>query len=242
MIFNLFKSKPTLKDLIPEGFVDIHSHILPGIDDGAKNIEDSLVLISEMRELGFSKIIGTPHTYPGLHDNTKKTIKDSFEKLKNNKPDKIQLGYASEYMLDESIIEKANEKELLCIEKNYVLIELSFISAPYNLYEIIFNMRVNDYIPILAHPERYIYLSTNKKNYFKLIDAGCKFQINLLSLTGHYGNNVVNICDKLLELDLIKFSGSDIHTLRHIRGFNEKLKIKNIKIFERILENNMIFQ
>ena len=100
MIFNLFKSKPTLKDLIPEGFVDIHSHILPGIDDGAKNIEDSLVLISEMRELGFSKIIGTPHTYPGLHDNTKKTIKDSFEKLKNNKPDKIQLGYASEYMLD----------------------------------------------------------------------------------------------------------------------------------------------
>ena len=78
MIFNLLKSKPTLKELIPEGFVDIHSHILPGIDDGAKNIKESLELIEKMNEMGFSKIIGTPHTYPGLYENTNESIKKSF--------------------------------------------------------------------------------------------------------------------------------------------------------------------
>ena len=84
MIFNLFKAKPTLKELIPDGFVDIHSHILPGIDDGAKNIEESLSLIYQMKEMGFSKIIGTPHTYPGLYDNTNESIKSSFDLLKKS--------------------------------------------------------------------------------------------------------------------------------------------------------------
>ena len=83
MIFNLFKSKPTLNELIPKGFVDIHSHILPGIDDGAKNVEESLKLISEMKKLGFAKIITTPHTYPGLYDNTNDTILKSFNSIKN---------------------------------------------------------------------------------------------------------------------------------------------------------------
>ena len=82
MIFNLFKSRPTLKELIPEGFVDIHSHILPGIDDGAKNVEESLKLISEMHKIGISKIIGTPHTYPGLYNNNEKTIFNAYNKLK----------------------------------------------------------------------------------------------------------------------------------------------------------------
>ena len=110
MIFNLFKSKPTLKELIPEGFVDIHSHILPGIDDGPKNIEESLKLISEMKKMGFSKIIGTPHTYPGLYDNTNNSIKKSYEKISQKLNSEIKLNYASEYMIDRSLIKKANEK------------------------------------------------------------------------------------------------------------------------------------
>ena len=90
MIFNLFKAKPTLKELIPNGFVDIHSHILPGIDDGAKNIEESIKLISEMKKMGFSKIIGTPHTFPGLYENTNETIKKSFEKISQKLITKIK--------------------------------------------------------------------------------------------------------------------------------------------------------
>ena len=113
MLFNLFKSKPTLKELIPDGFVDIHSHILPGIDDGAKNIEESLELISKMKEMGFSKIIGTPHTYAGLYENNNESIKKSFEKLNDEIQTNTNIGFASEYMLDNTIIEKAQNKKLL---------------------------------------------------------------------------------------------------------------------------------
>ena len=106
MIFNIFKSKPTLKELIPKGIVDIHSHILPGIDDGAKTVSESLELISEMKKMGFSKIIGTPHTYKGLYDNTNETIKKSYDSIINNVKDEINIDYASEYMIDDSILSK----------------------------------------------------------------------------------------------------------------------------------------
>ena len=140
MIFNLFKSKPTLKDLIPKGFVDIHSHILPGIDDGAKTEKESVELILKMKELGFVKIIGTPHTYPGLYDNTNDSITKSYEKLKNKEIKNVKIDYASEYMIEKSLIEKARNKSLLCIKDNFVLIEMSFISAPMGLYEILYEI------------------------------------------------------------------------------------------------------
>ena len=107
MIFNLFKSKPSLKELIPDRFVDIHSHILPEIDDGAKNVKESLVLISEMKQMGFSKIIGTPHTYPGLYDNTNYSIENSFNKISKKIDSDVEVSFASEYMLDKQLIEKA---------------------------------------------------------------------------------------------------------------------------------------
>ena len=151
-MFNFLKSKPILKELIPKGFIDIHSHILPGIDDGAKNVKESLKLVKQMRELGFSKLIATPHTYPGLFNNTSKTIKDSYLQLKKKSNYVENVFYASEYMVDLSLVKKAEEKSLLTLKKNYVLIEMSYFSAVNNLYEIIFQLRMNDYIPILAHP------------------------------------------------------------------------------------------
>ena len=93
MIFNLFKSKPTLKELIPKGFVDIHSHILPGIDDGAKDVEESLLLISEMEKLGISKILATPHSNPGVYENDHNSIKNSYEKIINRFGHKIQIDF-----------------------------------------------------------------------------------------------------------------------------------------------------
>ena len=84
MIFNFFRKKPLLKDLIPNKFVDIHSHVLPGLDDGAKTAEESLTLISKMKELGFRKIICTPHTYSGIYDNTKKSICNSYNLIKKS--------------------------------------------------------------------------------------------------------------------------------------------------------------
>ena len=238
MIFSLFKSKPLLKELIPAGFVDIHSHILPEIDDGAKNIEESINLISAMKKLGFGKIIGTPHTYPGIYNNSNETIKKSFNKLKNKFNDYKNISFASEYMIDTYLIEKAESKSLLTIKSNFVLIEMSYINSPIDLYEIIFKISINGFIPILAHPERYNYLFNDIGKYKRLKNAGCKFQMNLLSTTGYYGKEVLKISDKLLNLNMIDFVGSDIHNLNHVNYFNKIIRLRNIRKIEKCIENN----
>ena len=241
MIFNLFKSKPSLKELIPNGFVDIHSHILPGIDDGAKTEAESFKLISEMKKLGFSKIIGTPHTYTGLYENTNETIENAFNKLKRKEVKNINIDFASEYMLDNTIIEKARNKEILCLKDNYVLIEMSFIAKPIGLYELIYEIKVNGYLPVMAHPERYLFFE-NLKEYNKLKKFGCLFQANLLSFTNHYGRRVNDRLNKLISRNLIDFVGSDIHNTNHILSFDNKINISRIKDLEKIIENNEKFR
>jgi protein-tyrosine phosphatase len=238
MIFNLFKSKPTLKELIPKGFVDIHSHILPGIDDGAKNIEESLTLISEMKNMGFSKIIATPHTYTGLYDNTKKTILDSYNLIKNKIED-IELSYATEYMIDIDLIKKAENTELICLKKKYVLVEMSCTFEPNNLNEIIYKLIINDYTPIIAHPERYIYFFNNSKIYKNLKKIGCKFQMNLLSISGFYGNKILKFSEKLLNENIIDYYGSDIHNHQQLRFFDKKIKINDYAKIQEILKKNI---
>tara|TARA_Y100000766_G_scaffold236158_1_gene211819 strand:+ start:288 stop:1019 length:732 start_codon:yes stop_codon:yes gene_type:complete len=240
MFFDFLKSKPTLKQLIPDGFVDIHSHILPGIDDGPKNVEESIELIDEMKEMGFTKIIATPHTYEGLYNNTNKSINESYDKLCKNYENNNIIDFASEYMLDNNLIKRAREKNLLCIKQNLVLVEMSYISAPNDLYEIIFQLQLNNYIPILAHPERYGFLFNNFEEYYRLKRVGVKLQLNLLSTTGYYGNEILKISDKLLKLNMIDFVGSDIHSQKHIKQFNNKVKIKNIRKLKKAIEKNTL--
>ncbi len=240
MIFNIFRSKPTLNELIPIGFVDIHSHVLPEIDDGAKNINESLNLIGEMKKLRFSKIICTPHTFIGVHDNTIDSIEKSYLKLKDNLNVEIKLSYASEYMLDESFLTNIRNNEILCLKENYILVEMSYINSPINLYEIIFEIITHGYIPILAHPERYFFMHNNFKEYHKLKKAGCLFQANLLSATDYYGKEVTKLLDKMLNKGLIDFVGSDIHNLNHIFKFYEKIKLNEIKALTKCIENNIL--
>tara|TARA_B100000989_G_C19484120_1_gene446576 strand:- start:537 stop:1274 length:738 start_codon:yes stop_codon:yes gene_type:complete len=239
VIFNLFKSKPTLKDLIPKGFVDIHSHILPGIDDGVKSAKESIELILGMKKLGFSKIIGTPHTYPGLYNNTTTSIRNSFNKIKNID---FEIDYASEYMIDKSLIEKSENKKLLSIHKNFVLVETGFFNRNINFHDILFKIQTNGYQPILAHPERYCYLHDNFKEYIKLKKLGCLFQINLLSLSGYYGLKVNKICCNLIKNKLVDYIGSDFHSMKHVE-FTKKSKTKSVnykltKMIEDLFENN----
>ena len=241
MIFNLFKSKPTLEKLIPEGFVDIHSHILPGIDDGAKNIDESISLISKMKKIGFSKIIGTPHVYEGVHNNTKESIESSFDELNKNDLKKVKVSYGAEYMLNNSIIKKAANKSLLCLKDSFVLVEMSYIAAPKQLYEIIFELIHNGYMPIIAHPERYRFYHNNFKNYEKLKKYGCKFQLNLFSLTNYYGKDVMSVSEKLLKMEMIDYVGSDIHNVKQINNFYDLVRISSISKLEKAMENNKIF-
>ena len=241
MLFNLFKSKPTLKELIPEGFVDIHSHILPDVDDGPKNIEESLRLISSMKKLGFSKITATPHFYPGVYNNDEKFIMSNFKNIFEKEKVHIEISYAGEYMIDASLIKKAEKKELLCLKENLVLVETSYIAPPKNFLDIIFQIRINDYRPVLAHPERYRYLFNNLDFYKKLKDQNCLFQTNLLSCTGYYGQDVAGMTDILINKNYIDFVGSDIHSEKHVKSFENKILCKNTNEIEELIYNTKTF-
>ena len=240
MIFNLFKSKPTLKELIPEGFVDIHSHILPGIDDGAKNVEESISLISEMKGLGFSKIIGTPHTYRNLYNNTNESITNSFNLIKSKHPQDLNISFASEYFIDENLIKQAENKSLLTLKSNYVLTETGFKFMPLNIFEVIFQLQLNGYRAVLAHPERYHFFSM--KDFFKLKKNGVLFQINMFSLIGYYGESTLSLANKLLKNNMIDYIGSDIHNLQQLSLFEKKIKTSMSNKILKTIENNIIFQ
>ena len=143
-------------------------------------------------------------------------------------------------MIDESIMKKIDNKSILTLKKKYVLIEMSFFSKPNNLYEVIFNLIHNGYIPILAHPERYRFLHNNFKEYFKLKNYGCLFQLNLLSSNGYYGNDIVKISDKLLANNLIDVVGSDIHNKNQINYFKNKIQLREISKVEEVINKNRL--
>ena len=128
-------------------------------------------------------------------------------------------------------------------EKNYILVEMSYFSAPNNLFEIIFEIRTNGYIPVLAHPERYSFLHNDTKKLYKLKQHGCLFQINLLSCTGYYGREVLKMTNHLLKNKIVEFVGSDIHNLNHIMNFEKKIQIKkaNLEGLNKCIERNNLF-
>ena len=214
------------------------THVLPGIDDGAKNLEQSLILIKEMKKLGFSEIIATPHTYPGLYDNQTSDIHDSFKKIKDQKIKDIKIKYASEYFLGKYLIELAEKKSLLSIGKKYVLVEMSMNQETLNLHDILYNLLTNGYIPILAHPERYMFYHGNINSLLKLKKIGCEFQLNLLSAIGYYGSNVSNSVDIMLKNNLFDFVGSDVHNINHIISFNKKINLSQVKKLKRLFINH----
>ena len=119
---------------------------------------------------------------------------------------------------------------------------MSFFSAPINLYEIIFKLRVNDYIPVLAHPERYRFIFDDFNKFHNLKKVGCEFQLNLLSLTGYYGKDVAIISDKLLKNNMIDYCGSDIHNINHVQQIYNKVIIDNFEMINEITNRNNLFK
>lgn len=243
MIFFSSK-KPFLKDLIPTNFVDIHSHVLFGIDDGAKTIEDSKYLLTEMKNLGFRKVITTPHTIANVWLNTPEIITQKLaevtQKLPNETKD-LDLKCASEYLMDDEFLLKVKENKVLPLKDNFVLVEMSYINPPIQLFDIIFELQLAGYVPVLAHPERYVFYHNNLEHYEKLKKAGCYFQVNLLSTVGYYGEPVAKMAQKLLEKEMIDFVGSDIHHKNHIEAFQKRILFKNTETLARAFENNAYF-
>ena len=219
-MFSLFNKKNPLK-IHFEGFVDIHNHILPGIDDGASSVEDSLALLKKYSELGITNFIATPHVMNDYYPNTPETIEVARKELKDalieRGLDKIRISAAAEYMMDQSFLELMERQKLLCLKGNYVLVEMSYFQAPINLNEILFRLQTQQYKPVLAHPERYVFFHSKKlEKYQELKQRGCFFQMNALSLVGHYGKNIQNAAYALMDHGLIDFVGTDTHQLRHL--------------------------
>lgn len=200
--------------------VDVHSHLIPGIDDGAKNMEESISMIKRLKDFGLRKLVTTPHIMSEFYKNTPEIIQMGLEDvrkaLKSEQID-IELDAAAEYYLDEIFLEKVqNGEKLLTISNNYVLVETGFINKPQMLLEIFFAMEMQGYKPILAHPERYQYLIQDKGLLSDLLDRDIYFQINLLSLTGFYSKPIKNFAEMLLDEKKVKFFGTDCHNHRYL--------------------------
>lgn len=243
-MFSFLKSKPTLASIIPNNYVDIHSHVLPGIDDGAKNLKDSQFLMESMISFGFKKCITSPHTMANVYINTIETISAAKKTVEEGLPDlaqKLDLKAASEYYIDENFIINFKSNPLLTLKDNYVLVEMSFLNPPIQLHEYLFELQLAGYQPVLAHPERYAFYHSNFNDFEKLKKMGLKFQLNLLSSVGYYGPSVTKISDKLLKAGFIDFVGSDIHHKQHIDSFARKVVLKETKAFEIAIENNQFF-
>ena len=244
-MFFFSKNKAVLKDLLPDNHVDIHSHLLPGIDDGARTIADSIRLTKALQSFGISQIITTPHIIQHVWDNTKEEIqvleKDSATHLVTanlNMPFKA----AAEYLMDDQFVRLFQSQKLLTLKDNYVLVEMSYINAPIQLYTILFDLQVAGYIPVLAHPERYLFYQNNFDEYKKLKRAGCLFQLNLLAIVGYYGGQISKTAEKLLAAGLYDYVGSDVHHDNHIAAFSEKIMIKDVVPLQEIIKNNQFFK
>ncbi|WP_274475284.1 tyrosine-protein phosphatase [Mangrovimonas aestuarii] len=240
-----FKKKPELANLIPNNYVDIHSHILPQIDDGAQSISDTKILLKAMSGFGFETVIGTPHTLPNVWDSTKESIEQALINARQGLPllsKQLNLRCASEYLLDPALMNRLENEKLLTIKDNYVLVEMSYLNPPMGLYEYIFELQHQGYIPILAHPERYRFYHNNFKQYEKLKQTGCLFQVNLLSTVGYYGKSIYKTAEKLLNEGFIDYTGSDIHHLNHINAFNKPVLLKKTDALQKAMENNSLIK
>ena len=239
-MFNFFKKKKTEENIFSSLPVttDIHSQILPGIDDGSPDVESSLVLIQGMMDLGIRKFIATPHIIGDLYRNTPQTINTALEETKaacKKAGMDIELSAAAEYMIDDYFIELLkNKSPLLTLHKNILLTEISYSTAPVNLETITANIIAGGYKPILAHPERYHFYHYNPDIYYHLKEMGFHLQVNLLSLTGYYGKGVRKAAIFLIQKNLAGLVGTDLHHKYHLAAFNDP---KNRAVIHEILGN-----
>lgn len=222
-MFNFFKrsEKPVEPDLSFLG-IDMHSHLLPGIDDGLQELDSTAAFIKDLRNLGYRKLICTPHILSDLYPNTPATILPKLElvrgALKAANID-MQVEAAAEYMIDHmfsELLAKTKKEDLLTIGEGYILVEMSYLSPSPNFDQTIFDLRMLGLHPILAHPERYSYYHNHFEQYERFKDLGCKLQVNLLSLSGGYGPHVKKTAERLFKSGMVDFLGTDMHHERHL--------------------------
>lgn len=243
-MLQIFSKKKFLIDYL-EGFVDIHSHILPGIDDGAKTVEDSLQLIRGFIEFGCQKFIATPHIMHNYYPNNSESINSALQKLKNeliwNNLKDVSIRTSAEHMIDSNFETILENDEVMPLAKNYLLVEMSYLQASINFDVAIQKVASKRLFPILAHPERYIFLHNRIKKYKEYKEKGILFQLNFLSLTEFYGMEVQKMAFKLLEEGLIDFVASDVHNMNQLKELkSSRISKKTLDLLIPIVNNTIV--
>lgn len=221
MLFSFGKPKPVTADLSFLA-VDMHSHLLPGIDDGLQTLEDTIAYMQALQAIGYRKFICTPHILNGVHNNSPDTILPQLaivqKALKEHQVD-VEVAAAAEYMIDDYFEQYLKEgKPLLTFGDQYILVEMSYMAEATNLYSVLYDLTIKGMQPILAHPERYNYFHKQFDNYYQIKDRNVLFQVNLLSLSGYYGKYVKLTAERLIKEKMVEFIGTDMHHANHLKA------------------------
>lgn len=222
-MWHFFTSKKRNPDLSFIG-VELHNHILPGIDDGVEEVTTTIRFIERFQQLGFKKIIATPHIFAGVYPNTPETIHAAYQStfINSTMASSIELAYAAEYMVDiefETMLQQ--DHSLLTFGQKQILIEMSYAAPSPNIEQVVFALQLAGYQPVLAHPERYNFYHQQPKSYQRMLDMGCQFQLNILSLTNYYGPQVKKQAHWLLKNKMYQWVGSDCHHERHLKSLED---------------------
>ncbi len=239
------KKKIIFKDIVPKGYVDIHSHLLPGIDDGVKTVYKSAYIIEQFKALGFKKVITTPHVLQQVWPNTTAIIHEKtalvHETLNALDINNIEFSASAEYMLDDLFLERIKSNDLVLLPSKHILVEMSTFSAPMNLKDLLFEIKLAGITPVLAHPERYTFYHNSIEKYHQLKEDGFLLQLNLLSLSNYYGEQVATVAKKLLTQGLYDFAGTDIHNYYQLevleKGFDKNIAYQA----QQLMEKNTFF-
>ena len=229
--------KPIKRTALLQGMTDIHTHLLPGVDDGSGSMESTLEILSYMSELGIRRVFLTPHITDEHPGNTPVALTERFGELKKVAPAGLELHLAAEYMLSESFRGLLPEG-LLSLPGKRVLVETSYLSAPFDLSGLLYDLSLEGYTPVIAHPERYMYMTD--AGYESLKNKGYEFQLNLFSLCGMYGTRAREKARILLKQGFYDYTGSDCHHIESYKTGLDRLSLNRMQMreLELLIENN----
>ena len=241
---NLFKKKEVLPPFDLGRFKsDMHSHLIPGIDDGAQDMNQTIAMLAKFESLGYKKVVTTPHIMTDSFPNNPEIILSGLEKVKNEIKKvgiEIEIEAAAEYYFDETLMPKIKNKELLTFGDNYVLVEFAFHSPPQFLDQLFFELKTHGYRPVIAHFERYLYYLGKIDKAEKWRSEGINIQINLNSLFGQYGPEVQKQAEKLIDEGQFDFVGTDCHRIEHLMILEKNLSSPYLHKIGKYLIKNMV--
>lgn len=245
----LFGSKKKHESLADLGLLscDMHSHFIPAIDDGSKSVDETMMMLQSLADLGITQFITTPHIMGDFYQNSPETILPGLEKIREAIKEaghSWKIKAAAEYYMDHEFLTKLDAGPLMTVSKNKVLVEFSYVNRPNNMKDMLFALKINGYQPIVAHPERYPYLYTSMKEYEELLDFEVEFQLNLGSITGMYSQGAQKIALELMKRQWITYVGTDMHNMKNYPFYEALLdqpdfielvhsgKLKNAELFK----------